>query len=645
MVQQKHVIQRQVFEVTAEDPAQAQWLQTEISRMYQDRIAPLIDMCCTEVSQTGRVDRVDYLDLDIGYIDPQRLEEELVAKLLPALREALSAKILERERETPRGPGPGIASQLELLAYFARYGSLPWWADSTRSGLLAETLQQLVSAAPEYLRALMRELSSDVPSLRRIVRHYGAEALSTLVGLLAPQVASTIPGLPLEIAGLLRDAQQHPDASAGHTQEVVWQSMLIVAGGASSQASTIPRFYQEALIQAAGELGMSYASLVRTLSQSVREISISPSVQLSHLLQTLEASLPGTAAEPPEDARRNMPQDILLDALLDAPPEMGQGGQESTWSELLALVAQLPSPYRQTVAAALSDLEIGRAGTLVSRDTLARIVQTLQPALAEGALLPELTGDLLAALRRMGAAAGLSLEVLTVITAPLHDTLLEPLRETRESEIAADRDASALTSTNIESGSMPQDMMPEALVTEIAVPTSLDISFSDAGRIYVHNAGLVLLWPFIERFFERLGLVGEGQFRNATDMHRGAGLLQYIASGEAPSLEYLLPLNKVLCGMELTEVFDFGPPLTEAEAEECESLLIATIGHASVLRDMSAQSFRSGFLLREGVLSTRDGAWLLQVERNGYDVVIDLFPWSMQWLKLPWMDSPLRVEW
>jgi hypothetical protein len=45
------------------------------------------------------------------------------------------------------------------------------------------------------------------------------------------------------------------------------------------------------------------------------------------------------------------------------------------------------------------------------------------------------------------------------------------------------------------------------------------------------------------------------------------------------------------------------------------------------------------------MLGTRDGAWLLRVERESYDVVLDRFPWPLDWIKLPWMAVALRVEW
>ena len=175
--------------------------------------------------------------------------------------------------------------------------------------------------------------------------------------------------------------------------------------------------------------------------------------------------------------------------------------------------------------------------------------------------------------------------------------------------------------------------------------TPLDLSFSDAEELYIGNAGLVIVWPFLSQFFARLDLLAAKNFKDAPARHRAVGLLQYLATGESPCPEYLLPLNKVLCGLELAEVFDFGPPLTDSEAAECTNLLSAAIAQAPVLRDMSVSGFRGTFLLRQGVLRSRDGAWLLQVERETYDIVLDRFPWGWAWVKLPWMEEPLRVEW
>ena len=173
----------------------------------------------------------------------------------------------------------------------------------------------------------------------------------------------------------------------------------------------------------------------------------------------------------------------------------------------------------------------------------------------------------------------------------------------------------------------------------------IDLSFSDSDELYVNNSGLVILWPFLNRFFKHLGLVEEKKFKDEAAVQRAVGLLQYLVSEDASPQEYLLPLNKVLCGMALDEVFDFGPPVTEVEIEECRQLLTLVIEHAPILRNMSVPGFRNTFLLRKGQLSARDGIWRLRVERETYDVVLDRFPWSVSWLRLPWMDFPMHVEW
>ena len=245
----------------------------------------------------------------------------------------------------------------------------------------------------------------------------------------------------------------------------------------------------------------------------------------------------------------------------------------------------------------------------VESDTVATLIALLQPLMAPHILPPAVVRRWLAALQK-AAASGRSPEVVSALTEMLQ---------------AAGR--------------------AEASAQSPAEDTPVDLSFSDADELYIGNAGLVILWPFLGHFFAHLGLLDDTQFKDTAAMQRAVGLLQYLVTEESSPPEYLLPLNKVLCGMELTEVFDFGPPMSEAEAEECTNLLTAVIAHAPILRDMSIPGFRGTFLLRPGILSTRDGAWLLRVERETYDVVLDRFPWSVEWVKLPWMETLLRVEW
>jgi hypothetical protein len=165
-------------------------------------------------------------------------------------------------------------------------------------------------------------------------------------------------------------------------------------------------------------------------------------------------------------------------------------------------------------------------------------------------------------------------------------------------------------------------------------------------EVYVGDAGLVILWPFLEHYFARTGVLGEDRrFLDEAAQLQAVALLDLLATAEPEPLEFRLPLAKLLCGRPLESEFQLERPLTPEQLAEGDRLLTAVIDRAAVLGELSIPGFRAAFLLRPGALTTRDGAWLLQVERQTHDALLDRFPWSWTWIKLPWMPDPLRVEW
>jgi hypothetical protein len=166
----------------------------------------------------------------------------------------------------------------------------------------------------------------------------------------------------------------------------------------------------------------------------------------------------------------------------------------------------------------------------------------------------------------------------------------------------------------------------------------------DTGEgFYVDNAGLVLLHPFLPRFFEHLGLaMGDQLLKPAAALQ----LLHLLATGQAAAPEYDLVLPKVLCHIALETPVERGPFLTETEKEEAQALLEAVIRHWEALKGTSPDGLRGTFLVRPGKLTLRpDGDWLLQVETRSYDILLNQLPWTISMIKLPWMQRLLRVEW
>ncbi|NOZ26257.1 MAG: hypothetical protein GXO94_09245 [Nitrospirae bacterium] len=167
-----------------------------------------------------------------------------------------------------------------------------------------------------------------------------------------------------------------------------------------------------------------------------------------------------------------------------------------------------------------------------------------------------------------------------------------------------------------------------------------------AEGLHVANAGLVILWPYLATFFRENGLVSDTGFVDEASAVRALHLLQYLATGkEGEFPEYLLPLNKVLCGVELSTPVGSKTELSEKEREESERLLRTVISHWSALKGTTVRGFRESFLKREGILSDSDEDWSLVVERRAYDVLLERLPWGISVIRLSWMRRPLYVQW
>lgn len=163
--------------------------------------------------------------------------------------------------------------------------------------------------------------------------------------------------------------------------------------------------------------------------------------------------------------------------------------------------------------------------------------------------------------------------------------------------------------------------------------------------VFIENAGLVLVWPFIGRCFSVLGFTEKGLFKDVAMASRAIHLLQYIATGEEQAPEYLLVLNKILCGMPVFEAVERDVILTSQEKDEADAMLRAVIGNWEKMSKLSVPAFRDSFLKRGGKLTENEVSWTLRVDQVSYDMLLDTLPWTLGMIKLRYMEKVLYVEW
>lgn len=160
---------------------------------------------------------------------------------------------------------------------------------------------------------------------------------------------------------------------------------------------------------------------------------------------------------------------------------------------------------------------------------------------------------------------------------------------------------------------------------------------------FVRNAGLIILHPFIQMFFEGLGI---SNGKKIVKPDRAAHLLQYLATGQEEVMEHELQLNKLLCGMATETPVRRNIRLKKKEKEEAETLLRSVIGHWSALGKTSVEGLRGTYLCREGKFSkSNGGGYRLKIENKAYDILLAELPWSISRVHLPWMPETLWVEW
>ena len=170
---------------------------------------------------------------------------------------------------------------------------------------------------------------------------------------------------------------------------------------------------------------------------------------------------------------------------------------------------------------------------------------------------------------------------------------------------------------------------------------------ADPDELAIDDGGLVILWPLMDTLLSRLEYVDPELklFASEAARNQAIALLSFLVEGEADPPEWRLALAKVLCGLSPLAPWRLNDPLMPEVLAEGERLLQAVIAHGDMAAELDVDDLRHLILRRPAVLTSRTGAWLLRVERRPEDGLLERFPWGWSWIRLPWMDHPLQVEW
>lgn len=164
-------------------------------------------------------------------------------------------------------------------------------------------------------------------------------------------------------------------------------------------------------------------------------------------------------------------------------------------------------------------------------------------------------------------------------------------------------------------------------------------------EIAIQNAGLILLHPFLNKFFEKLDLLGANGWVKSDKLDVAVQSLHYLATGDENFFEGNVIFEKYLCGALLKMPIPIESLLTEFIKDETIVLLKEVIKNWPALKNTSPDGLRQMFIHRDGKLYKKENSCNLIVERKAQDVLLDKLNWNISIVKFPWKKELLFVEW
>lgn len=410
----EHVVSRQRLEVEVASEALALALQPRLGDANRRRWLPAVERVLQEVDEPGRRLRIDRLDLDLGTVPFDRLEEVVERRLERELRRGIRRAL---ERGEGRGSGAGVrrlsepAARRELLEWELTTGTLPYWGRREASVPLEERVVAMMAEAPDDLAALVRSLGGKSPRvLERLARQLGDAALGELIRLLEPEHATLILAYVEDLRTVHRVERlvRRSDPELARALWILVQVYLVAEPGSRFNRRSFLRSLLERL---AVREGVAYRQVLALLRRGLERLStrrpLSSSLPAVVAELVAEASLgsqeptsPGpsaAAAEPSGEispaSRRLFHRYDRVDALwalLRASPALWSELWSHSRESVEAAFAALPDLASSQLRAVVSGLDpgareraVGRLARGLPEDVLAAWLRRLVPAAAD----------------------------------------------------------------------------------------------------------------------------------------------------------------------------------------------------------------------------------------------------------------------
>jgi hypothetical protein len=614
-----HIIAQQHLQINFNGTeADALGFQQALSAWCRDYLPQLLERGFDGCVPTDNRWSLARLELDLGEIALARWEQDLPGLLAKHLADALTALPIAAS-ETPVGDASETIHQhsqkqhlLAACAHFLAHGSLPWQFRMPEGATLASLVQNNKTAfLNKDILALIKPVLHTAAAQTRLVQHFPANFIRQILKAIAPALCQQMDNIHARLA----TTAQHDSFN-----QALWHKALALSfSQPDSKASELLIATALALVNSQDDVAPVLAWLSPHWPEVAAELAVLFGGRSSLAASGGQAAHAPVGENPKDEAET-----------LDLSVEKPDANQEARSS----LTATIGQAARAPLGESRND-EVETLGLSIENPRANEGLQSSVTATSGQASRAPIGKSL----DDEAESQGLSIDNPKT-SQEAHSSLLTTSGLAARAPIGESRKDEAGT-LGLPLGGSKATEEKDAKVFKNKQPSLSSHPEAQSG-LYLDNAGLVLLHPFLPQLFNALAIADGEMLLQA---ERALGLLHFLATGQTSAPEYELVLPKVLCNVALTEPVA-AIAMTADEIEEAEALLMAVVRHWDVLKNTSIDGLRGTFLLRAGkIRQLNDGDWLLQVESKSFDILLEQLPWGFGAVKLPWMPKMLWVEW
>jgi contractile injection system tape measure protein len=628
-----HVIRQQYFHVEVNGTeSDGMALQRSLPDLCQHLLMPALERVLDRYAPIEGHLIFERIEIDAGTFTLDRLEHDLIESVTQAVEKIL------REQSPPPGkkPATNVSSNVQLktdqqstqdaFVYFLKTGSLPWsfslpagrnleqavldsWQDTKKSNIILRAINTTI----------VHTIASEV-ARKRLVRQFSPVFMGNMLTRLSPESKQAMDGVLTVLRG-----SDVSSIEVKHFERQLWETVFaaVAVGNGLTETTLVDEAW-------------------RSLPAAKVQLTALANILEHHWPDAIESTFTNQAEniEPAPQKRIKTKKDRRIEpkkerSIIDNQLEAKEASNKTAIKKN-KLVKQLSAETPVAEKKKLKDSTQPESKKVSNKDStkktesakkISQEIPATEKRKAKNSKQPELKKTS----NKDNTKNTQSAKQLSPET---------PVAKKKRRKIAEKPGAREIDQSNINARQeTEQSIYINSEQNQVNINDPIDLQQG----VYIDCAGLVLLHPFLPRFFEALGIVTEDEILQPD---RALCLLHYLATGQSIAPEYELILPKILCNVPLEMPVESAMELSSAELEEAAALLEAVIRHWEALRNTSVEGLRGTFLVRPGKVSVReDGDWQLQVESKSFDILLDQLPWGIGTIKLPWMQRMLWVEW